>query len=354
MNQPLSHSNTTSQKEPLCRSAAMVELTRGGIVEVTHRGFACIVSSDGDVLYSKGDIDFKTFLRSSAKPFQAAAVILSGAAEEYRLTDRELAIISGSHGGEPFHTELVTKILAKGQFTVENLLCGTHPPLDEQTRSELIQRGEKPSSLHHNCSGKHSGMLLTAQHKGSPIADYLDPNQPGQRLIKQVIAETAKYPESEIVVGIDGCSAPVHALSIKGIARLFAQLVRPVGLPKELSSALMRVASSMRAYPEMVAASRGRICTELMRFGQGVEITGKAGAEGVYGVGWFDERQGRALGLAIKMEDGQQRGRDPMTIALMQKFGALPTELPEALQSLKAEKLTNWQGKVVGETIVWL
>lgn len=330
----------------------LVELTRGGIVEVRHRGYVAVVDARGELLYSRGDPQFKTFLRSSAKPFQAVAVILSGAADRFGLSDREIALLSGSHSGEPFHTELVTDVLAKGGFSVADLQCGVHPPLDDTARNELIRNGIPPSSLHHNCSGKHSGMLLTALHLGSPTADYLDPDQPGQRLIKQVIADTAGINVEDIIIGIDGCSAPVHAISMTAIARLFAQLVRPVGLEDNLTAALLRVSRAMRAYPEMVAASKGRICTEIMRIGQTEEITGKAGAEGVYGVGWFDKGADTALGLAVKMEDGQQRGRDPVTLEILQKYGVLPAELPEVLKSMRAAALTNWRGKVVGETIV--
>ncbi len=330
----------------------LVELTRGGIVEVNHRGHVCVVSADGELLYSKGEPEFKTFLRSSAKPFQAVAVILSGAANRFNLSDREIAILAGSHGGESIHTETVSKILAKGGFSSDNLQCGIHPPLDEEARTALLRSGSSPSSLHHNCSGKHSGMLLTALHLGSSPDNYLDPDQPGQRFIKKIIAEIAGIGEAEIVVGIDGCSAPVHALSMKAIARLFARLIRPVGLDNELADALIRVGKAMRAYPEMVGASRARICTELMRIGQEAEVTSKAGAEGVYGVSWFDRKAGKALGLAVKMEDGQQRGRDPVTLTVMQKFGVLPPELPEILKPMRAETLYNWQGKAVGKTIV--
>ncbi len=330
----------------------LVELTRGDLVEVRHRGYACVVNSEGEVIYAKGDPDFKTYLRSAAKPFQAAAVILSGAAARFNLEDREIAILAGSHGGESFHTQLVAKILAKGGLTLANLQCGTHPPLDDVARHNLVRNGEKATTLHHNCSGKHAGMLLTALHNETSIENYLDPEQPGQRLVKKVIAETAGVDEGEIVVAIDGCSAPVHGISIKAIARLFARLIRPVGLDQELAAALTRVALAMRKYPEMVAGSRGRICTEIMKIGLDCEVTGKAGAEGVYGVGWFDAKSSVGLGLAVKMEDGQQRGRDPVTLKILQKFGVMPEELPEDLKPMAAEKLTNWQGKIIGNTIV--
>ena len=340
------------QSEHITPAPVLVELTRGGMVEVYHRGHVCVVNGDGDLLYSKGNPKLKTYLRSSAKPFQAAAVILSGAAARFDLSDQEIAVIAGSHGGESFHTETVAQILGKGGFSAANLQCGIHAPLDETARNDLIRTGCAITPLHHNCSGKHAGMLLTALHLGSASENYLEPDQPGQLLVKQVIAETAGIDEAEIVVAIDGCSAPVYAISVKGVARLFARLVRPVDLDSELAAALTRVARSMRAFPEMIAATKARICTELMRVGLENEVTGKAGAEGVYGVGWFDRKTGQACGLAVKMEDGQQRGRDPVTLTLLQKFGALPAELPEVFRPMIAETLTNWQGMAVGKTIV--
>lgn len=332
----------------------LVTLTRGGIVEVQHRGYACVTDNNGNILYAVGNPEFVTFLRSSAKPFQAASVIVSGAADAFRLTPVELAIMSGSHGGEPLHTQLVEHILGRGEFSVGDLQCGTHPPLEADARRALEKAGEAPNPLHHNCSGKHAGMLLTAKHTGEDPAGYLDPQTPLQQRVLSVVAESTGDDPNAIVVGVDGCSVPVHGISMRGIATSFARLVKPDGVGKALNNALTRIGESMRAYPEMVAATKGRTCTDLIRAGVSCLITGKAGAEGVYGAGWRDPATGKAFGLSVKMEDGGQRGRDPVLIALLQKYGALPSLLPESLFPYAAGPIKNWREIVVGQMEVHL
>ena len=331
-----------------------VELTRGEIVESRHRAFACVATADGELLLTLGDPDFTTFLRSSAKPLQAVAAVASGAVDAFGLTERELAIIAGSHGGEAIHTGTVATLLAKGGLEIEMLQCGIQPPLDTRAREELAARREEPTALHHNCSGKHAGMLLTAKHLGLDIHEYLNPEHPVQKRITEVIARLGGAPAESIATGVDGCSAPVHAMPMRAAARAFARMVEPDGLTEDLRTAAKRVTAAMRAYPQMVAATRDRICTELMRAGEAVGLIAKAGAEGYYAAGWRDIKSGRGLGLAVKMEDGMQRGRDPLAIAILQRFGALPLELPGVLLPFAAGKIKNWRGLTVGEMRVIL
>jgi len=326
----------------------ILELTRGGIIESQHRGYICVTDSRGEILYTRGKPDFVTFLRSSAKPFQAAAVVTSGAAAAFNLSPRELALIAGSHGGERIHTETVLTLLAKAGLPVEALQGGIHPPLDSDAKAALDRTDTPSSLLHHNCSGKHTGMLLTTVHLGLPIENYLDPSHPIQTRITEIIAEAADVPVNQVVIGIDGCSAPVHGIPMCGIATMFARLVEPQGVNEPLASALLRVGAAMRAHPEMVAATKGRICTDLMKAGQDTRITAKAGAEGVYGAGWWHEASNSALGVSLKVEDGTQRGRDPALIAALQRFGALPDPIPESLVSYASGPIKNWRGIEVG------
>jgi len=335
---------------PIPAPPVIAEFTRGGIIESRHRGYICVADQDGRVVFHRGDPNFVTFLRSSAKPLQAAAMVLCGAADAYHLTGRELALVSGSHGGELMHTEIVLALLRRAGLEESDLKCGVHPPLDAGARAALDAAGVKPTQLHHNCSGKHTGMLLSALHLGASIGEYLQPSHPVQKLITEVVAETCGVEPQDVVIGIDGCSAPVHGVPMKGIATAFARLVRQEGVKERLAEALDRVGLAMRANPEMVAASTGRICTELIRYDGGLLITAKAGAEGVYGVGWKDSHSGRALGLAIKVEDGAQRGRDPVIIGMMQRFGALPKELPASLTPFASDSIKNWRGVEVGES----
>lgn len=332
----------------------LVDFTRGPLLESRARGWICVVDSDDKLLFSKGDPTYVTYLRSTAKPLQAVSVLTSGAAERFRLSDREIALICGSHSGEDCHTETVRAILAKAGLDTSSLKCGTHPPLDPNAKDALIKAGLEPQPVHHNCSGKHSGMLLTASHCGESLPDYLDPASPTQQRIVRNIALMAGIQPEHVVIGIDGCSAPVHGLTMRAAALALARLIEPEALPDEFQSAAVEITRSMRAYPEMVAGTTGRICTELMRLGVNHELIAKAGAEGYYGAAWRDPDTGKGIGLTVKIEDGSQRSRDPVVIAVLQKFSVLPQELNEALKSFSAQPIKNWAGLTVGEIIVRL
>jgi len=331
-----------------------VTLSRGGLVESRHRAYACVAKADGELLLALGDPDFTSFMRSSAKPLQAVAAVASGAIDAFRVNERELAVITGSHGGQSIHTETVAAVLAKGGLDATALQCGVHLPLDERRRDELTCRGEKPSALHHNCSGKHAGMLLTARHLGLDINGYLQPEHQVQQLILQVMAEMSGMAPEAIAIGVDGCSVPAHAVSMRAAARAYAALAQPDVLPARMAAAAARINSAMHRHPEMVAATRDRICTELIKAGAAVGLVAKAGAEGYYAAGWRDAKTGEGLGLAVKLEDGIQRGRDPLVIAILQRFGALPVELPPALAPFTAGEIKNWRGLPVGEVRVSL
>ena len=125
-----------------------------------------------------GDDGAVTFVRSSAKPQQALPLILDGAAARYSLSERELAVACASHNGESIHTEAARSVLSKAGLDASHLKCGAHEPYGKEAARLLHERGEQPSALHNNCSGKHAGMLLLAAHLGAPPETYLSPEHP--------------------------------------------------------------------------------------------------------------------------------------------------------------------------------
>ena len=274
---------------------------------------------------------------------------MSGAVDEYKLTDSELAILCGSHGGELYQVETVESILHKAGLDPSYLQCGTHPPLDAKARSDMINAGLEPQQIHHNCSGKHAGMLITAKYLGEPLETYLDMDSVVQKQISGYIAKLAGIDPGSFVMGLDGCSAPVHGFSLRDAAFAFARLLDPADLDADLAMAARRLTRVMRAYPEMIGAQQERICTELMRIGRVFELTAKGGAEGYYSAAWRDTQTGRAIGLAVKLEDGMERARSPLVIALLQKFGILPKELGEGLKHFAPGVIRNSRGEEIGD-----
>ncbi len=336
-----------SQNPPI-----VVKIIRGALVESYHFVSACVVDSDGQVCFKRGDIESNRFFRSSMKPLQAAAMVACGAAEHFKLTLKEIAICAGSHGGEDIHIAAVRSILNKIGLNEGYFQCGVQPPLDPQANRALLLSSEEPQSIHHNCSGKHSGMLATAVHMGYDVNDYCNPDSKLQHYITDFIAQVASLKSDDISIGIDGCSAPVHGIPLYSGALAFARLIKPTGISEQIGKALCVVADAMRRYPEYIASRQGRICTELMRSGEEVRLTAKSGAEGVYAAAWIDHDSGKGFGLAVKVEDGAQRARDPVVITLLQKFKALPQDLPKSLIPFAPGFLTNWANKIVGKVEV--
>lgn len=320
-----------------------VELTRGGTVESVHRVHVAVVDGAGNLVAHAGDADVVTFLRSAAKPFQAVPLVASGAADAFGLTDRELALCCGSHAGEPMHVDVVGSILRKGGLDASLLQCGTHPPFNKPARQSL--GGQKPTPAHHNCSGKHAGMMLVQKHVGADPAKYLDPREPVQRMILDTVAECAGVPASSIRVGTDGCSVPNFALPLAAGARLFARLALPQGVAPATAKALERLRGAMVAHPDMVGGSAERFDTDLMGASED-RLVSKAGAEGVQGVG--DLASG--MGFLLKVEDGASRAVAPATVEALRQLAWLEGRAFEVLGDWWRPTLTNWSGRVVGET----
>jgi L-asparaginase II len=280
----------------------LIEVIRGGRVESVHLGAIALVDTSAAVRWSAGDPQVVTFPRSSFKPLQLLALVERGGVERFGLEPDELAVMAGSHGGEPIHEERVQRILAKIDAPPDALLCGVQTPLNAGAAAQLRKSGTKPSVLHNNCSGKHAGMLALARLLGAPLEDYINPEHPAQRVIRATIQNVLALAPDELHVGIDGCSAPAFAVPLDKMARGFALLGCYAAAPEPHCGALEVIGSAMRQHPELVAASSGRIDTELMRLHRG--LVAKSGAEGYFCVGHAD-----GLGLALKLIDGDPSAR---------------------------------------------
>jgi L-asparaginase II len=323
------------------QTETLVEVTRGGRVESEHRGAIAVVDATGKLLAHVGDVQLVSYLRSSAKPFQLLPLIESGAADRFGFIDAELAIIAGSHSGEPRHVAAVQSILGKIGLPDSALQCGNHVPFNPAAAKALRAAGREPTMLYNNCSGKHAGMLAQAIDRGLSTTDYLDPQHPVQVTIRQRLAELGELPVEQINVGVDGCSAPCFAMPLHASALAFAKLAAAT------SGSLQRVAQVMMAYPEMVAGE-GRLDTDLMH-AVPQRVVSKGGAEGYHGMGVVLEN-GSAMGIAIKIGDGDgKRGGHPVVVEVLRQLGVLDEAALTALQSYRAWKITNHRGLEVGE-----
>lgn len=324
----------------------LATVVRNGRAESWIFGAAAVVAPTGRPVASAGDPELATYVRSAAKPFQILPLLLAGGVEAFGLDDADLALICASHGGRPEHAERAANLLERGGFSVSDLRCGAHTPFDPDAARELRERGEEPTALHNNCSGKHAGLLLACRLLGFEPESYLDPGHPLQRRILAQLAALAGVEESAIGVGIDGCSLPAFYLTLSAMARAYAALADPVaaGLPGDLADALGRVADAMGAAPEMVAGP-GRFTTRLIAATAG-RVIGKEGAEGFYALA---VRGPFPLGLAFKIADGAERGRDGVALEMLRQMGALSGEEMSALEDLYAPPVRTVRGLPVGE-----
>jgi len=284
----------------------LAEVVRSGFVESRHRGVVVALAANGTFAFTAGSANAPVFPRSANKPLQAAAMLRAGLPLEGEL----LALAAASHSGEDFHAKGVHDILDHVGLTPDDLRCPPALPIDGPTARRLIRESDTPESrVRNNCSGKHAAMLVTCIANDWPTDSYLDLQHPLQRQIKKTIEELAREPVA--ATGVDGCGAPLLALTLGGLARAFRALVlAEPGTPER------KVADAMRKFPEWTSGT-DRDENRLMASVPGLLL--KAGAEGVDA---FALPNGSAA--AVKIEDGNSRARTPVTVAILAGLGAQP------------------------------
>ena len=280
----------------------VAEVVRNDFVEGHHRGSVVITGPDGTVLRAAGVVDRPMFPRSASKPMQALGLLRAG----LELDGRLLALAAASHSGEDFHLDGVRTILARAGLDVGALRTPPDQPLDEQARDEWIRSGHRPEPIAMNCSGKHAAMLATCAANGWSTEDYRDPEHPVQQAVRTAVEDVAG--EKATAVAVDGCGAPLLALTLSGLARAFGRL--GAAAPGTLEA---RVADAYRQYPEWASGTH-RDEAALIRATPG--LVAKAGAEAVYAAGLADGR-----GIAVKIDDGGARARGVVMAAALRAIG---------------------------------
>ncbi len=298
----------------------LAKVTRGDLVESLHLGHLIVLNADGSTYLSKGSPELPIYPRSAIKSLQAAAMLKAG----LKVEENELAIICASHSGSQSHIDLVTKMLTSRGISTSQLKNAVDKPLGEK---EKITWGDKaPSQLAQNCSGKHAGMLIACQQNGWDMNTYLDLNHPLQVAIKNEIEELSG--ERTSATSVDGCGAPLFAISLVGLARAISNLV------KSKDELYQQIVLACTKYPELVAGD-GRLTTRMMRAVPGLFM--KEGAEGVQVCALSDGRV-----IAIKIIDGSWR---PVAPIIMEIFKRWNVEMPD-------ESVKIYGGSsVIGEVI---
>jgi L-asparaginase II len=295
----------------------LYELTRGEFVESIHYGSIAISDNQGRLVAWYGDPNTATFLRSSAKPFQALPFIEANGPEKYNLTPIDIALICASHSGTDQHVKQINMLQTKTGVNETELQCGVHPAIDNRTAFEMRKRGESLTPNRHNCSGKHTGMLTLAHMQNWSTPDYLQLDHPVQKMILQSFSEMSGVQVDDIVTGIDGCSAPNFAIPLINTALAYARLCDPQNFSAARAAACGKITSAMTKHAFMVGGPN-RFDTKLMEVTSG-RIVSKEGAEGYQAIGIMPDALGAdspALGIAFKISDGDLHNRARPAVAL--------------------------------------
>jgi len=315
----------------------LAEQTRGNWVENLHRGALCVSNDRGEIVASIGNVERAVFPRSAVKSMQALAIFKTAAVRNFALSDEMLALACASHNGEPAHIAGVQSILDSLGLTVDDLECGAHVPANSNARKLLREKGDIPSNLHNNCSGKHAGMLAVAKALGVPIKDYVKRDHPVQQLVRNCIEGILGEGLTESKCGTDGCSVPTWAAPLHCFATGFARMATGNGLPKDLADASRLIFDAATGNPFLVRGTN-TLDTDLMA-GFGGRLMIKIGADGVFCGALRD----KGVGFALKVDDGNMAAAEIVIASFLEAFADPSTLERQALALFSAKTISNWR-----------
>jgi L-asparaginase II len=317
---------------------AFVEVTRGDRVESIHHAEISVFDREGREVFGTENTGRKTYLRSSAKPFQATVLLDTKTDQFFGIPEAWIALTCASHNGEEIHADIVRAFLQKIGLDDSALQCGTHVPLVHTFGDGSEQIRESYSPVYHNCSGKHTGMLAVCRHLEEEVQTYLHFDHPVQKMILKKIEAYSE--EKAIHLALDGCTAPVFYISVQGMSRMYRHLA--CGSDESLGKIWKIMTEN-----SYLIAGKGRFDTQIMEICNG-KIAAKVGAEGVQGCA-VRLPDGRRFGINIKILDGNRRALASLLIETLLYLEALTDTEIELLKPFHRPELKNYAGRSVGE-----
>lgn len=337
---------------------------RNGIEESVHRGDIVEVDATGRILHQLGDADRLVTLRSTVKPFGAVALIEAGGAEAFDLTSDEIAILAASHSGEDIHVRTIQAMFRRAGVSQTLLACGNEGmPLDALTSARLARDGEKAGPVRHMCSGQHAVSLLLSRLRDWELETYWHPDHPSQEAYRSAVARAFATTPERLRTAIDGCGVQTYAFPLRELARAYALLADPTGIPASdprtsIAASLLVVRNAMLAAPEMIGGRHDRLDTSLMKALPGALIS-KAGMEALRGLAILpgarrgtSERNGPS-GMAVKIEDGDgyDRGTWSASIEALRQTGVLDGQSLRVLARYHRPAILDPHGRVAAEAV---
>ena len=303
----------------------LVKSVRDGLVDEQHLGYFLLMNHDNIILKLGESANYPYYLRSCAKPLQAALLVDFGLDKYFDLNAQEIALCCASHAGEDIHINLAENLLNKFDLKVEDLKCGIHEPLSKTMKNKMLLHGEKPTALHNNCSGKHLMMLGLCRLKGWDIKNYDDINHPLQVAIKNKIYELCEL-NQEYPATTDGCGVPIYSMPFenmcKGYLNLFCNKNYSV-----ITNAILK--------NPYVLGGEDRTDTKIIQNSD--SIVAKVGAGGLCIVVNIKTQES----MLVKISDCDMKARELFIISALRKFGWADIPVDYSIMTL--------HGQVVGK-----
>ena len=319
-----------------------VDFIRGKGVESTHQVKVLVTNANGKTLLSTNNDNEFFFPRSSIKIFQAIPFAKSNAIENYRLSNKHIALACASHKGEEFHIKELKKWISKIKLKTKNLQCGVHGPLDKKASEKIIYSRREFNELHNNCAGKHLAMLTSCLANGQSIKNYLDYNHTHQKNIRKIFNKFTETKLSKKNFSLDGCSAPQYSFKIKYISKALNNLIRSYKNNYHYTEQVRILVNSILENPEFIGGTSS-FDTKVMKTSKG-KIFCKSGAEGVF---LFIDIQKEISGV-IKITDGNERAVPITVLNIFKKLKIMNNEELKNLEIKEKFDLQNHAGKKIG------
>lgn len=324
-------------------SEGLINVTRGKIVENIIRGDIAVINNNGELIAACGNPYKLTYMRSAAKPLQAAAIIERGVADTFNLESDEIAIMCSSHIADHYHLKVVESVLNKIGLEEDDLQCGADYSHNAAIKEACIAKSMKKRKIYNNCSGKHASMLALCVQENWDITTYYSPEHPVQKIILDNMSYFTGVPKDSIVIGIDGCGVPVFGVPLFNMAWSYNRMLNHQNLSQEKQIAADRITNAMWQNPRLIAGD-GEFCTALLQAAP-QHILGKMGADGIYCCAIKD-----GPAIALKIEDGNGAISAMVMVSVLRQLGVLTESESTALERFSEKLNFNCRGEIVGET----
>lgn len=288
-------------------------IERSGITEVEVHGIISVVegTAGGDIrtLLSYGDVNYMLWSRSLLKPWQLLSHFKEVVDNYSQLNESHLTLMMSSHSAEAVHLKLLGEIMKIGNVSDHLLRCPATYPLANEMRIALKSEGKPPSSLYHNCSGKHFGYLLALKATGHELESYAEPGGEHFQPLKELLADLTCRPIEDFdFATTDGCQLPNYCLSPREMASAYLRLACGYKSSNQRAVQLTELGELMRAHPQVIGGVErfdSRLMSGLFANVEEVPLVAKEGADGLLGIGIApNKKYPHGLGILVKLSSG--------------------------------------------------